>query len=287
VVPDPSTGEREVLTDRHDDGVLIITLNRPEQRNAWTVSMEAQYFAALAAAADDPGVRAVVVTGSGGHFCPGFDAARLSQVAGGVTVELGDRPTVAEIRRFPKPMIAAINGACAGIGLVHALLCDVRFVAEDARVATAFTRRGLAGERAVTWLLPRLVGVERALDLLLSGRTVSGAEAHALGLASRAGPATEVLDAAITYAGELARRSSPIAMAVMREQVWSDLDRTFAASSEVSDTVMIALSAGPDLAESVRAAEAGEKPAFPPLAAGFDAAGWIVDRSGPRSQPTR
>ena len=273
------SGEREVLTEQRADGVLVITLNRPARLNAWTIAMEAQYFAAVAAAADDPAVRAVVVTGRDEHFCPGFDSARLSQVAGGVTVDLADRPAVTEVRRFPKPMVAAVRGACAGIGLVHALLCDVRFVAEDARIATAFTRRGLAGERAVTWLLPRLVGVERALDLLLSGRTVSGAEAHAMGLAAHAVPAAEVLGAATAYAAELARRSSPVAMAIVREQVWSDLDRTFAAASEVSDAVMIALSAGPDLAESVRAAGAGERPAFPPLPAAFDAADWIARRA--------
>lgn len=208
----------EVLTEVRPDGVLVVTLNRPHRRNAWTIAMEAQYFAALRAAADDPQVRAVVVTGSGGDFCSGFDAARLAEVAGGQPVELADRPTVAEVRRFPKPMIAAIDGACAGIGLVHALLCDIRFVARDARLATAFARRGLAGERTVTWMLPRLIGVERAFDLLLSGRTITGVEAGELGLASRVVP-DDVVAAAIAYAAELAARCSPTALAVLREQI--------------------------------------------------------------------
>jgi enoyl-CoA hydratase/carnithine racemase len=273
-MPYPDTAE--LLIDFAAPGVLVVRLHRPERRNAWTITMEAEYFAVLAAAADDPGVRALVLTGSGDSFCPGFDGARLDQVSQGERVDLSSRPSVTEVRRFPKPMIAAINGACAGIGLVHALLCDVRFVADTARVSTAFTRRGLAGERAVTWLLPRQIGLENAMDLLLSGRTISATEAHGLGLASRVAPAVDVLAQAVEYAAELAQRCSPLAMAVMREQVYGDLDRSFGESVAVSDDVMIRLSAGADLAESVAAYTERRPARFADLPVGFDAAGWIA-----------
>jgi enoyl-CoA hydratase/carnithine racemase len=274
----------ELIAEMAAPGVLLVTLSRPEQRNAWTVVMEREYFRALADAASNAEVGAVVLTGDGTSFCPGFDAARLDEVAGGSPVDLSDRPGVAAVRRFPKPLIAAVNGACAGIGLVHALLCDVRFVAEEARISAAFTRRGLAGERAVSWLLPRQIGLERALDLLLSSRTVSGVEAARLGLAGRVLPRAELVDAAVDYAAEMVRVASPIAMAVMREQVYGDLDRTFAQSAAVSDAVMTALSAGPDLAESVEAHQARRPAVFPPLPPNFRAAEWIADaveRGGP------
>jgi enoyl-CoA hydratase/carnithine racemase len=265
----------EVVIGAPADGVRLLTLTRPERRNAWTLAMEAQYFAALATAAADPDVRAVVVTGAGDHFCPGFDPERLGESAGGVLVELRDRPSIGSIRHFPKPMIAAVNGSCAGIGLAHALLCDVRFVAEEARISTAFVRRGLAGERAVTWMLPRLVGTERALDLLLSGRTISGSEAHQLGLASRLMPRAEVVSGAVAYAAEIARRCSPTALAAMRAQLYGDLGRSFDEASAISDAIVVSMSAGRDLGLSVQAASAGSRPQFPPLPAGFDADGWI------------
>ena len=154
-----------VLVETDGAGVCTLTFNRPERRNGWSSDLEDAYYAALTDAAADPAVRAVVVTGAGPTFCPGADMARLGDLsAEGAT--LPHRP-VDVPRTFPKPLIAAINGACAGVGLVQALFCHVRFAADTARFATAFARRGLVAEYGIAWTLPRLVGLENALDLLL------------------------------------------------------------------------------------------------------------------------
>ena len=128
----------------------------------------------------------------------------------------------------PKPIIAAINGPCAGIGLVQALMCDLRFVAEDAKLTTAFARRGLVAEHGISWILPRLLGPARALDLLLSGRVILGEEAVAMGLANRSMATAEVLEQALAYAHELAVQCSPASMATMKRQVYADLERAAA-----------------------------------------------------------
>ena len=165
-----------VLTEVDADGVATFTLNRPERRNAWTAPMENRYFDLLAAADADPAVRVGVLTGAGTSFCPGMDMSRLAEVAGPVNIS-ARRPQYAP-RLFRKPLIAAINGACAGIGLTQALMCDVRFAARGARFSTAFARRGLGAEYGMSWVLPRYVGVGNALDLLLSSRVFEADEAR-------------------------------------------------------------------------------------------------------------
>ena len=122
-------------------------------------------------------------------------------------------------RTFPKPLVAAINGACAGVGLVQALFCHVRFAADTARFSTAFARRGLIAEYGIAWTLPRLVGLENALDLLLSARTFDAAEAKELGLVSRVVPREDVLSAAQEYARDIAGNCAPSAVAVIAAQV--------------------------------------------------------------------
>ena len=207
-------------------GVRTLTFNRPERRNGWAGELEDAYYAALTDAAADPAVRAVVVTGAGPTFCPGADMARLGDLsAEGAT--LPHRP-VDVPRTFPKPLIAAINGACAGVGLVQALFCHVRFAADTARFATAFARRGLVAEYGIAWTLPRLVGLENALDLLLSGRTFDASEAKALGLVSRVVAQVDVLAAAQAYARDIAENCAPAAVAVIAAQVLDAADGTYA-----------------------------------------------------------
>ena len=211
-----------VLVETDGAGVRTLTFNRPERRNGWASDLEDAYYAALTDAAADPAVRAVVVTGAGPTFCPGADMARLGDLsAEGAT--LPHRP-VDVPRTFPKPLIAAINGACAGVGFVQALFCHVRFAADTARFATAFARRGLVAEYGIAWTLPRLVGLENALDLLLSGRTFDAPEAKELGLVSRVVARDDVLGVAQAYARDLAVNCAPRAMAVIAEQVLDALD---------------------------------------------------------------
>lgn len=262
------TDEDLVLSDVAD-GVATITLHNPDRKNAWSVAMEHQYFARLDDAAADPDVRAIVVTGAGSAFCPGMDMAALEQTAAaGELVRAGRRP-MHHALSIPKPMIAAINGACAGIGLIQALYCDLRFVARGARMSTSFTRRGLGAEYGTSWMLPRLIGVERALDLLLSGRTFDAEEAHAMGLAGHLCDPADVLRDAQSYAADLARWSSPRAMAAVRHQVYADLDDTFETSWTRTLAIMQRMNAHRDFAEGVASFTERREPAFDPLPADF------------------
>ena len=255
-----------VLTDLDADGVLTLTLNRPEHRNGWTEDLKDAYYDALSAAAADPAVRVAVVTGAGTTFCPGADISRLD----GLSQEGAQLPhVVIDVpRTFPKPIIAAINGACAGVGLVHALFCHVRFAAEGAKFSTSFARRGLVAEYGIAWTLPRLVGVENALDLLLSGRTFDAAEARELGLVSRVVPRENVLAAAQDYARDLARNCSPAAMSVIAGQVLDALDVPFGEALNSSYRHVDRFIGGPDLREGLASFLEKRPPRFAPLGQG-------------------
>jgi enoyl-CoA hydratase/carnithine racemase len=255
-----------VLADRDADGVLTLTLNRPERRNGWTGDLEHAYYERLEAAATDPDVRAVVVTGAGTTFCPGADMAHLGDLAA-EGAELPHRP-VDLPRRFRKPLIAAINGACAGVGLVQALFCHVRFAADTARFATSFSRRGLVAEYGIAWTLTRLVGTENALDLLLSGRTFDAPEAKELGLVSRVVARDDVLGAAQAYARDLAVNCAPQAMAVIAEQVLDALDSSFDDALARSYTLVDEVIGSPDLREGVASFLERRPPRFSPLGGG-------------------
>jgi enoyl-CoA hydratase/carnithine racemase len=259
----------EVVQKSVQDGVAVLTLNRPDRLNAWTQEMERQYFGMLGECGESPDVRVIVVTGAGRGFCAGADMHELQSLGeGDVDVEQADRERLPQTypTTIPKPIIAAINGACAGIGLVQALMCDLRFVAEDAKMTTAFARRGLVAEHGISWILPRLVGPARALDLLLSGRVVLGREAAALGLANRALPADAVLDHALTYAHELVVQCSPASMATMKVQVYADLDRALPDALKRADLLMVESFTAPDFVEGVSSFVERREPLFAPIA---------------------
>lgn len=255
-----------VLADLDGDGVLTLTLNRPERRNGWTTELKDAYYARLTAAAADPEVRVVVLTGAGTTFCPGADTSRLD----GLAQEGASLPHLAVDvpRNFPKPIIAAINGACAGVGLVHALFCHVRFAAEGAKFSTSFARRGLVAEYGIAWTLPRLIGVENAMDLLVSGRTFDAAEAEELGLVSRVVPRDDMLAAAQDYARDLARNCSPAAMSVIAGQVLDALDVPFGDALNSSYGHVDRFIGGPDLREGLASFLDKRPPRFAPLGQG-------------------
>lgn len=255
-----------VIAERHR-AILVLTLNRPDRLNAWTDALEEQYFALLDEAENDPEVRAIVVTGAGRGFCAGADMEDLERgVAGAAEAALRGRPRP---RHFPlsvrKPLIAAINGAAAGLGLVEALYCDVRFATPQAKLTTAFARRGLIAEYGIAWILPRLVGYSTALDLLMSGRVVLGAEALGLRLVDHLSPAETLLDNAVDYAAELASQSSPWSMATIKAQVQADLERTFTDAVAAADELMLESFGRPDVDEGVRSYLERRPPAFPDL----------------------
>lgn len=259
----------DVVQKSVQDGVAVLTLNRPDRLNAWTQEMEAAYFGALEDCAESDAVRAIVVTGAGRGFCAGADMAALkalgesSQAIDGPSRER--RPQTFP-RSIPKPIIAAINGACAGIGLVQALMCDIRFAAEEAKITTAFARRGLIGEHGIAWVLPRLIGSARALDLLLSGRVILGEEAARIGVVNRAVAHEKLLAETIAYARELAVHSSPASMATMKRQVYADLERGLAESLAEADRLMLESFTAPDFSEGVASFVERREPRFVALA---------------------
>jgi enoyl-CoA hydratase/carnithine racemase len=260
------------------DRVATVTLHRPERLNAWTGRMHAEYRALLARAADDPSVRVIVVTGSGRGFCAGADSRALEGHVerGGYDPGLGDdaampgygvRPEFdadfAYQFGIPKPIIAAVNGPAAGVGLVLACYCDLRFAAQGAKLTTSHGRLGLPAEYGLSWLLPRLIGVTRAADLLLSSRVVLAEEAEQLGLVNRALPPGELLAHTYDYAGALARDIAPSSMAATKLQLYRDLHSDAASSVRDAGTAMAAMMQGSDFAEGVAALTEKRVPNFP------------------------
>jgi enoyl-CoA hydratase/carnithine racemase len=215
-----------VLYEVDDWGVLTLTLNRPDRNNAWNRELEFALHGLLEQASESESVRCIVITGTGRAFSPGLDTEDLDRVSqpGQSMDHSGRRPMVIP-SLVPKPVVCAVNGACAGLGLITALLSDVRFAAQNAKITTAFARRGLPAEEAVSWILPRIVGHAVALDLLLSGRVVLGVEAVELGLVHRALPPEELLPEAQAYARDIAEHCSPIAVATAKAQVYRDWTR--------------------------------------------------------------
>src|SRR3954447_1559161 len=232
--------------------------------------MQRVYFDLLEEAAADDEVRVVVVTGAGRGFCAGADMESLQEIGDGnleaAASQADPRPQAFPLG-IPKPVIAAINGACAGIGLVQALMCDVRFAARDAKITTAFARRGLVAEHGISWMLPRLVGPARALDLLLSGRVVLGEEAEGLGLVNRSFPADRLLEEAMTYARDLATNCAPSSMAAMKRQAYGDLERGLDQALTIANELMGESLQGADFVEGVSSYVERRPPDFAPLGA--------------------
>jgi enoyl-CoA hydratase/carnithine racemase len=255
-------GEPVVLSERRD-AVLVLILNRPARLNAWTWELEEQYFKLLADADREPEVRAIVVTGAGRGFCAGGDIDELSdQAAGGQADAHSAMSFPLSVR---KPLIAAINGACAGVGLVQALYCDVRFAAADAKLTTSFARRGLSAEYGVAWILPRLVGSGRANDLLLTGRVLTGEEAGRIGLVEYVTSRENVLDEALAYAHEIATYCSPTAVAEIKRQLREGAAVDFATSYDTAEAAVARISMRPDFAEGVASFTERRPPRFPHL----------------------
>ncbi len=209
------------------DQVAVVTLNRPEKLNAMTAQMGAEMDDAMVEADEDDSVRAVVVTGAGRGFCAGADLGSGGRFAAGWgTVEGTLR------HKWPmdvrKPVIAAINGPAVGAGLTWPMQADIRYVAEDAKLAFAFVRRGVLPELASHVIVARVAGLSNAAELLFSGRTFSGREAVEYGIASKAFPADRVLPEAMALARDIATNAAPLSVAISKRLLWEgvgvDLD---------------------------------------------------------------
>ena len=253
------------------DYIATVTLNRPEKLNAWTGLMGQEVRAAMAAADADSTVRVIVLTGAGKGFCAGADMSLLTEIVesgglpDGADHALRHRPSGQENDRVPpdfqgtysyfpslsKPVIAAINGPAVGLGLILSLYCDLRFASSEAKFSTAFARRGLIAEYGTAWLLPRLIGLPNALDLLLSARLVDAEEALRLGLVNRVFPAETFLSDVRGYARELAHAVSPRSLAAIKGQVYSALFQTLEQATLASERAMLESLGSEDFKEGV------------------------------------
>jgi enoyl-CoA hydratase/carnithine racemase len=250
-----------ILVERAD-GVATITLNRPDKLNALTAEMQQGYVDALTELDHDTDVRVIVVTGAGRGFCSGADLGNLADI-GSVLTQKPDAsklPTVAlDIR---KPIVAAVNGPVAGIGFALMLTTDVRFIAADARVSTTFARLGLVAEYGLSWLLPRVVGAGRAVELLMSGRIIDSDEALRIGLVHEVVSDGPVLDRALAWARDVAVRCSPRSTSTIKRQVYDDLDRPRGEAFERSLELMLGSFEWGDLPEALKARGEGRDPQY-------------------------
>jgi enoyl-CoA hydratase/carnithine racemase len=251
------------LYDVDDDGAAVITLSRPERRNMWTAQMETEFYDALDRGASDDRVRAIVVTGAGESFVPGLDPAVLSEVSSGGKYAQNRRAQT-YATTIPKPVIGAVNGSCAGIGLAQALNFDYRFAVAGAKFSTAFAKRGLPAEDATAWMLVRLAGPAHAFDLLASGRVFLAEEALQIGVVQRISAPGEVVTDAVAFAHQLATNVSPVAMAMIKSQVWRDCESTMEAARVRAQYLLTLAKAQPDFAEGVASLTEKRPPAFGP-----------------------
>jgi enoyl-CoA hydratase/carnithine racemase len=253
------------------DGVAVMTLNRPERLNAWVGQMEQEYFDGLDRASADPDVKVIVVTGAGRGFCAGADMDLLQGIGNAGGGGGGAAPARHRAATYPlsirKPLIAAINGACAGIGLVHALMADIRFAAAGAKFTTAFSRRGLIAEHGLSWTLPRVTGQAVALDLLYSARVFLAEEAKELGVVNKVFPPEALMDETLKYATDLATNCSPASMATIKKQVYRHFQTDLETALSESNVWMAETLRAPDFKEGVASFVEKRPPSFAPLAA--------------------
>ena len=263
---------------RVEDGIAVITLNRPDRLNAWRAEMDRDVRAAMKAASSDEAVRVIVLTGAGRGFCAGADMNNLQSLAGSGGDGPRPRPAVPEpfdasasedfkrqyswFPSVPRPIIAAINGPCAGLGLIMSLYADMRFASDKAVFTTAFARRGLIAEHGVSWLLPRLVGMAHACDLLYSARTVRAPEALAMGLVSRVIPEDQFMPEVMAYARMLATEVSPRSMREMKREMWHAQFQTLAQAIDEANGDMAGSFASADFKEGVAHFVEKRKPQF-------------------------
>ncbi len=216
----------QILTEK-DDGVLTITLNRPERLNAWTGQMGQELRQAFDAADADDEVRAIIVTGAGRGFCAGADLEgggdtfdyRKRDTAGAAGRDNGGEFTL-RVFESTKPVIAAINGPAVGIGATMTLPMDIRLAADDARIGFVFARRGIIPEAASSWFLPRVVGISRAMEWVATGRVFDAQEGLEAGLLRSLHPKAELLGAARALAREIADNTAPVSVALARRLMW-------------------------------------------------------------------
>lgn len=253
--------------------LAVVTLNRPEALNALTIDMIHHLVAACERAEADEKVLAIAILGEGRAYCAGADMGNLTKAAqtgdAGESSKRSDGDTPAlfgQLMKISKPVIAGVNGVAAGGGFVLAMMCDIRFASADASFTTIFSKRGLIAEHLTSWLLPRQIGVGRALDLLWTSRRISATEAQALGFVDHVVPADQLLASIKAYTQYLGDHVSPRSLAVIKRQVYSQLSMSADEAAEVCDRLMRESLTHPDSLEGAVSFQERRPPRFAPWA---------------------
>ena len=264
-----------------EEPVATITINRPARLNALTARTQVEIKHAMIAAERDERVVGIILTGAGRAFSAGADMRSLAEIAERRAVDQDDtlahleaesrgrevdpefRVTWSFIPSLKKPVIAAVNGPCAGMSTAIATMCDLRFASDSAVFTTSFSQRGLVAEHGLSWILPRLIGPAKALDLLWSARRVDAQEAERLGLVDRVVPDDELLPTTRGYIEDLARNSSPASIMIMKRQVYLHLMKPLHEAMEDTNRLMAESLTGDDFREGVASFVEKRAPAFP------------------------
>lgn len=256
----------EIIYEKKDR-VATVTMNRPEKMNAWTPKMGSEMRTAMMDAERDPGIGAIIVTGAGRAYCAGADMGALSNIAAGhgsARQADAEDPFMAQQRAdyrtsyswplaLNTPVIGAINGACVGLGFTTCLYQDIRIASENARLGLIFTQRGLAIEHGSSWMLPRIVGISRAMELAVTGRLIDANEALEIGLVSRVVPQDKLMPTVREIATGIAGKCSPLGVAQAKKMIYQHLFTDLATAVRDDDTSMEMMTRSEDFKEGVKA----------------------------------
>jgi len=260
----------EILYDK-SDRIATITFNRPQKLNAWTSTMGAETRTAMLDADHDPNIGAIIVTGAGRGYCAGADMTALSEISSGRAAPTGALQAPAEeeewlkqqrpdyrnqyayVLGLSKPVIGAINGACVGLGFTTSLYHDIRIASENARMGLIFVQRGLAIEHGSSWMLPRIIGVSRAVELAVTGRLVDAEEALRIGLVHRVVPHDKLMTTAREVASHIAHNCSPLGVAEAKRLIWRHMFSDLATAIRENDESILMMTRSEDFKEGIRA----------------------------------
>ncbi|MGH7842005.1 MAG: enoyl-CoA hydratase-related protein [Steroidobacteraceae bacterium] len=265
------------ITYEKSDRVAVVSYNRPERMNAWTMRMGAEARTAMLDADADPAIGAIILTGAGRAFCAGADMQNLNSIAQGNVEPLAGvgqplagteeldpnfRGRFSWMMALKKPVIGAINGAAVGMGFANTLFCDMRVASDKARMGLIFTQRGLAIEFGASWMLPRLVGIANAMDLAVTGRLLEAEEARQMGLVNQVVADAELMPAARALANQIATQCTPLGVSKVKQLIYSHLFTDLATAMKEDDEAALQMLRTEDFKEGIRAYMEKRAPRF-------------------------